>query len=401
MMSYRNVSSHAVVAAFLFFMLIGAPSLFGQVDLSDRDISVAFEYPGVEMSSWAPIAVDLILRNKGVNDEILLFSIVDQPGGWSASIKSSELTVTGIFLAAGDTKRLSFEAVPPEKRAAGQYEFRVHAQTKDGRWASDQNLQISVRARTSSTRGAEEMGLTTAYPVLRGPAEVSYEFTLELDNKRDEDTVFDLFARGPESWEVNFKPVYEPRYISSFQIKARQAKKLVVEVKPPRDAPAGEYPVFIRVSSEIAAAELSLTIIITGTYEISVSTASGSLSIGAIRGKPATINLFVKNVGTALQSHIGLFSYNPENWDATFEPERIDGLQPGQTQEIKLTIVPYERALVGDYSVEIRANGDKVSEPLEFRVTVNASAAVGWIGIAIIILVIGGLAILFRWLGRR
>jgi uncharacterized membrane protein len=35
------------------------------------------------------------------------------------------------------------------------------------------------------------------------------------------------------------------------------------------------------------------------------------------------------------------------------------------------------------------------------RVTVKASTAWGWIGIAIIVVVIAGLSALFIWLGRR
>ncbi|MBN1836686.1 MAG: hypothetical protein JW820_12600 [Spirochaetales bacterium] len=397
----RTAARGVVTGAVALAALVGVLPLSGQAVPLERNLAVAFEYPGVEISASEPVTVGILLQNKGGTDETLQLSIAEAPKGWSSAIRSGELTVTGVFLPAGQSRTLSFETVPPSQPVAGQYEFRMTARSADGGWTDSQVFNVSVRARSRAGRGGEEIGLTTAYPVLRGPAEVSYEFTLELENKREEDVTFDLFARGPEGWETNFKPVYEPRYISSFQIRARQSKKLVVEVKPPRDAPAGEYPVSVRISSDGAAAELPLTIIITGTYEISVATASGSLSVGAIRGKPATIDLFVKNTGTALQSHIGLFAYNPENWDVRFEPERIDGLQPGQTQEVKLAIVPYERALVGDYSVEIRANGEKVSEPLEFRVTVNASAAFGWIGIAIIILVIGGLVVLFRWLGRR
>jgi uncharacterized membrane protein len=397
----RIVAPRTVLAVWILLWLICASKVFGQVEPTAREISVAFEYSGIEITSGELVSVGLILQNKGNSDENILLSVTEIPSGWRAAIKSEELTVTGIFLLAGGTKRLSFEAFPPQNQSAGRLVFRIRARSGDGDWSVEQRLDVTVRSRTQSGRSSEEIGLTTAYPVLRGPADVTYEFTLELENKLDGDISFDLFAEGPEGWELNFKPVYEPRYISSFQLRARQSKKLKIEVKPPRDAPAAEYPLSVRISSQTAAAKLSLIVIITGTYEISVNTASGSLSVGAVRGQPATIDLFIQNTGTAVQSHIGLFSFNPENWDVSFEPERIDGLQPGDTQKVKLTIIPYERALVGDYSVEIRANGDKVSEPVEFRVTVNASTAFGWIGIAIIAVVIGGLVILFRWLGRR
>jgi uncharacterized membrane protein len=66
-----------------------------------------------------------------------------------------------------------------------------------------------------------------------------------------------------------------------------------------------------------------------------------------------------------------------------------------------MIVTPYEDALVGDYSIGVKIDGEKASKTLEFRVGVKASAAWGWIGIAIIVAVIAGLLGLFRKLGRR
>jgi uncharacterized membrane protein len=51
--------------------------------------------------------------------------------------------------------------------------------------------------------------------------------------------------------------------------------------------------------------------------------------------------------------------------------------------------------------VAVGVEGEKVSKNLEFRVTVKASTAWGWIGIAIIVLVVLGLVTLFVRMGRR
>jgi uncharacterized membrane protein len=84
-----------------------------------------------------------------------------------------------------------------------------------------------------------------------------------------------------------------------------------------------------------------------------------------------------------------------------FNPEKIDGIEPGDLKQVEMTITPYEDALVGDYSVSVNVEGEKATKNLEFRTTVKASAAWGWVGIGIIVLVIAGLFGIFRWLGRR
>ena len=54
-----------------------------------------------------------------------------------------------------------------------------------------------------------------------------------------------------------------------------------------------------------------------------------------------------------------------------------------------------------DLILEARGRLGDVRSAVEFRVTVKASSLFGWIGIALIVLVIAGLGLLFRWLGRR
>lgn len=386
-----------IAAAGTAAWLLAAGLLYAQA--SSPEVSLAFEYPGVEIFAGEPVTVGLILQNRGKSDLTLNLAVSERPPGWATAIRSAGLSVTGVYLAAEQSRTLSFEASPPLEPRAGRYQFRVTAQSGD--MVLERTLQVSVRDRREQSRGTAGIGLTTAYPILRGSSEVFYEFSLELENKLEEDSVFDLSARGPEGWEVNFKPAYEPRYISSFQLRAKRSSKLTVEVKPPPGSQPGEYRVAVRVSSGAAFAETTLTVVLTGTYDLSVTTASGVLSLSAQQGKPARISIYIKNLGTAPQNHIGLFSFHPENWTVDFVPDKVDNLAAGETREVEVLITPHDKALVGDYSVEVKANGEKVSKPIEFRVSVKASSVFGWIGILLIVLVIGGLAFLFRWLGRR
>ena len=237
--------------------------------------------------------------------------------------------------------------------------------------------------------------------MLQGPSDAEFEFSIEVDSKLIEDAIFDLFAQGPKNWTINFKPAYESKYISSLRLKGNQSQTVAVEVKPSPLAPAGEYPINLRVSSGDAQGEAQLKIVLTGTYDLEVGTPSDILSLDARQGQPANISMYIKNNGSAANHNISFLSFKPENWKVEFKPERIDVLEPGALQQIEVLVTPYDEALLGDYAVNIKTEGEKASKNTEFRITVKASAAWGWIGIAIIVLVIAGLAGLFRWLGRR
>jgi len=285
--------------------------------------------------------------------------------------------------------------------APGQYGFRVEAETPDGKFRMGQDIVVKIKAKEKGPVKAKGVKITTSYPVLQGPSDAKFEFSLEVVSKLDKDAIFDLFAQGPEGWVFNFKPAYESKYISSIRMKANQTTTVAVEVKPAALAKAAKYPFNIRVSSGDAKAEAQLTVILTGTYQLEVGTPTGLLSLDAGQGKPANMSFYVKNTGSAVNNNIKFMSFKPENWKVAFNPEKIAAIQPGELKQVEVTITPYEEALVGDYSVNVRVKGEKASKAMEFRVTVKASSAWGWIGIGIILLVIAGLTVLFRLLGRR
>ena len=142
-------------------------------------------------------------------------------------------------------------------------------------------------------------------------------------------------------------------------------------------------------------------VILTGIYKIDAGTPTGILSLETMRGKPANLSIFVRNVGSAVNRNITFSSFKPENWDVTFKPEKIDALEPDALKQVEVTIKPAQQALVGDYSVGLWVDGEKTNKNIELRVTVKASTAWGWIGIGIILFVIAGLSVLFIRLGRR
>ncbi|MGD9412519.1 MAG: NEW3 domain-containing protein [Desulfobacterales bacterium] len=370
-------------------------------NLPARAISMAAEYPGVEIAKGDDVSMDVIFHNKGRSDEDVEVWISEKPKGWKASIKTYRYTVTGVHVPSNDDKSLTFEAEPEEGTKPGDYQFRINARSSDGKFRMSKTIVIKLTADEGKSKEPKGVKLTTSYPVIRGPSDATFEFSLEVDSKLDEDSVFDLLAQGPTGWDINFKPAYESKYISSLRIKSKQSTSVAVEVKPAMGAVAGEYPINVRVSSSDANAEAKLTVILTGTYGIEVGTASGLLSLEARGGRPANMSFYVKNTGSAANHDIKFMTFKPENWKVEFKPEKIDVIEAGDLKQVELIITPYEDALVGDYSVGVNVQGEKAEKGIEFRTTVKASAAWGWIGIGIIVVVIGGLFGLFRWLGRR
>ncbi len=367
----------------------------------DRLITMAAEFHGLVVPQGEEVGMDLIFYNKGRQGEVVNVWIAEKPDAWKAKIKTYRYVVTGIYVAENDHKILSFEATPDKEIEPGKYRFRIKAETVDRRFEMIQDILVEVTRAEKGSKENQGVKITTSYPVIRGPSDAKFEFSLEVDSKLDKDAVFDLLAQGPEGWEINFKPAYESKYISSLRIKAGQSKTIAVEVKPALNAPAETYPINIRVNSGDAKAKSELSVILTGTYGLEAGTANGLLSLNARQGKPTNISFYIKNTGTAINRSIQFMSFKPENWEIVFKPEAIEAIAPGDLKQVEMIITPYEEALVGDYSINVNIEGEKANKSLEFRTTVKVWAGWGGIGIGVIVLVIGGLLGLFRTLGRR
>ncbi len=366
----------------------------------ERLLVLAPEYPGIVSAPGKEVSMDLNLINRGRTDELVDLKVTQVPPGWKAKIKTYRFTVTGAHVPADDKRSLTFEAVPDKETGPGDYPFVVEAVTRDGRFRLTQKIVVTLQGDQEKDKDTG-VKLTTSYPVIRGPSDATFEFSVEVDSRLDKEAVFDLFGQGPKGWEVNFKPSYETKFISSLRLKANQSQSIAVQVKPAPNSPAGEYPIAVRVASGDAKAEANLTVVLTGTYEIEAGTTSGLLSLEARPGKAANVSFYVKNTGSAPNSNIRFMTFKPENWKVEFKPEKIDVIEPGALKQVEMIVTPYEEALVGDYSVAVKIDGEKTSRNLEFRVSVKASAAWAWVGIAVIVAVIAGLLFLFRKLGRR
>ena len=407
-MSWGNLRCKSVLILMfiVFICFCGFSPALAQADKEkdvlprpERGMAIYSEYSGIFVAPGESVRMELTAENKGRTDEDFILKITQSPKGWKASIKAPNFTVNAVPVPATKTRTLTFVAEPDKTIKPGSYLFQIDAQTADGKFTSSQKIEVTVREKAPVS---EEIQVTTSYPVLRGQTDARFEFSLEVTNKSESDKNFNLSAQVPEKWEVNFKPAYEQKQISSFRIRGGQSQTVAVEVTPAKEATSGSFPVVVWISSGEKKAEVKLTVVLTGIYKLDAGTPTGLLSLEAVTGKAAIMSLFVKNTGSAVNRNISFNSFKPENWKVEFKPEKVDALEPNALKQVEVTITPAAQALVGDYSVGLSIEGEKgSSKTVEIRVVVKTSAAWGWIGIVIIVAVIAGLAGLFLWLGRR
>lgn len=164
---------------------------------------------------------------------------------------------------------------------------------------------------------------------------------------------------------------------------------------------AGTYKIPVHATTSSTSADIELEVVITGSYDIELTTPRGLLSAEITAGDMKRIDLVVRNNGSAELKDVQLTATKPVDWEVTFEPSKIDKLTAGSTTNVTATIKASGKALPGDYVTKMTAKTPEVNTTAEFRISVHTPMIYGWLGILIIVLVLGGVYYLFRKYGRR
>ena len=141
--------------------------------------------------------------------------------------------------------------------------------------------------------------------------------------------------------------------------------------------------------------------VVTGSYEMELTTPRGLLSSDITAGETKRIDLVVKNTGSAELKDIELSASKPVDWEVTFEPAKLMKLGAGQTTNVVATVKASKKALPGDYVTKMTVKTPEVNATTDFRISVKTPMIWGWVGVLIIVLVFGGVYYLFRKYGRR
>ncbi|HEX2935425.1 MAG TPA: NEW3 domain-containing protein [Bacteroidales bacterium] len=331
--------------------------------------------------------IDVINNShKKQNVDILIAGL---PKGWNYTLKSGGWTVSQISVLPGERKDLNLAMVVPQQVNKGTYYFSVQA-----KGFTSMPLAVNV-----SQQGTFKTEFTTGQANMQGLANANFTFSAKLKNQTAEKQLYALMADLPAGWAVTFKSSYNQ--VTSVEVEANNTADLTIEVNPPDNIDAGTYEIPVRAVTKATSANLSLQVVITGTYSMELTTPSGLLSTDLTAGESKKVELLVRNTGSSDLSNIKLSASSPTNWNITFEPQQIDKLLAKSDTKVIATIKAYKNAIPGDYASSFNAQTLEANVQTQFRFTVKTAMLWGWIGVLIIVAAAGGVYYMFRKYGRR
>jgi uncharacterized membrane protein len=248
---------------------------------------------------------------------------------------------------------------------------------------------------------AGDITLTSDVPSLKGASGTTFTFNLTLRNGSAQDQTFAVNAIGPDGWEVTSTLTGQSQAASAV-VQATGSAAVSVAAKPPTDVAPGTYPIDLRATVGDRTIDAQLSVEITGTNALTLTTPDERLSNSGSAGSSITQQLVVRNDGTQPLQQVVVSAQAPTDWTVTFSPSAtIATIAAKQETTITATIVPSNDAIAGDYAVTYNATTTGATGTVDIRMTIETSPLFGFVGLALIALVLFGLWWVFQKYGRR
>jgi uncharacterized membrane protein len=361
-------------------------------------IEMSTSYPGLTVKPGDTVSFSLDFASlDGLGHDVSLEE-GELPEGWSGYFKGGNNQVTKVHISAAEdagSSLASYSLTVPAEAEEGYYEIDLTAD--DGEGSTDVlTLGISV-----SVEEAGESSFSSEYPEQQGATGSTFSFDTTIVNNRTTAQTYSLSAELPEGWQISFVPSGESAAVTSLPVEAGSSQGLTVTVTPSETVEKGDYEIHLTAVSANDTLKTDLGIEIIGTYSVSLSTADQRLSFDAEAGKQSSVTLTITNTGNVDLENLNLTSSASTDWDVTFSESTIDTLEAGASKEITAYVTPSEDAITGDYVAYIAISNSETSSSAEFRVSVKTSTTWGFAAAGIIVVIILGLAAIFKKYGRR
>ena len=332
-------------------------------------------------------SVDLI--NNSSELQKVGISITGFPRDWAYSLKAGGFSIRQIAVLPGEKKTMTLSVDVPMNVNKGNHSFNMVAGDIDV-------LSLVVNV---SEQGTFKTEFYSEQANMEGNSKSNFNFTTKLTNHTGEKQMYSLRSSPPRGWNVIFKPNYQQA--TAVEVEPNNTANISIEIKPPAFVEAGTYKIPVQAANSNTSANLELEVVITGSFDMELTTPTGLLSTDMTAGKQKRIELVVRNTGSSEMENVVFRATKPKNWDVEFEPDTISSIFAGENAQVFATITADDKAIPGDYVTNITAQIPEVNKSIAFRISVKTPLLWGWLGILIIGLTLGVIYYLFRKYGRR
>ena len=344
----------------------------------------------------------MTVKNTGAAKVNNIVFASEQPKGWTVAFDPDRVASLDL----SETKSIDATITVPADANAGDVFVTLTA-------AADGVAPIKAQIRVTVVRPVVEpkIEVRALYPILTGiagaPLSFEVEFLYTAAKLTDQAIVYNLTTKAPPGWEVAMTPPYEKdKHLTAINLKPgfTFGDKILVAVTPPfLPLPdPGNYTITLTADSGTLKASMDLKAVITARYNLVMAPSLERYNTNATVGKDNFFSVELLNLSTAAVDKINFSSTKPAGWTIEFKPDKVDSLAALDSKTVEVNIKPPPETIAGDYVISLQSSGTQAVAPkMDIRVTVETPTIWGWVGVAIIFVVIVGLIFVFMRFSRR
>ncbi len=232
-----------------------------------------------------------------------------------------------------------------------------------------------------------------------------FEFKVSVTLDAPEEQYFELEKETPPGWSIVVNPGSLKVDVPVLKLKPDKKESLTIICRPLIMQEPGEYIFKLTLKSveegEPLQESVEFKALVKSAGVLSLTTSNGMLNTEVRPDRDNLYILIIENTGTAPVEDISISTaLEPEGWLVEFE-DNIDILQIDEKMEIEANIIPPNRTIAGDYNIRFIVTSGEDTDYLELRIAVQTPLIWRILGIALIVFVIAGIAVVFERLGRR
>ena len=251
-------------------------------DTIPKSVILYTPYTKISVSPGASIdySIDLINNtDKLVNANL---SVSGLSSSWKHEMKSGGWNLSQLAVLPKEKKTFNLKVDVPLKVSRGSYHFVVSA--------GETQLPLNV---VVAQQGTYQTEFTTDQPNMQGNSKSTFTFNATLKNQTADQQLYALMAKAPRGWNVIFKPNY--KQATSAQVEANSSQNVSIDITPPANVEAGSYKIPVRAATGNTSAELELEVVVTGSYQMELTTPRGLLSSDVTAGDTKIDNKLFKS----------------------------------------------------------------------------------------------------------
>jgi uncharacterized membrane protein len=359
--------------------------------LAADPLMITTPYPAVVVAPGAHVAFNVSVTSS--TPQRVELDLTGAPAAWKATLHGGGFVIDAVQTDGTEAASVRVDVdVPADATGTTRMTLKGTAGTE----SAELSLEVRVAADV-----AGDVTIVSDVPSLQGPSSQSFNFNLTLSNDTAQDLTFSVNAQGPTGWTVEANLTGQAQAASAI-VKAGSSSAVTVSAEPPPGTPAGTYDIAVVAVAGERTISGSLQVIVTGSYDLAISTEGGRLNGRGAAGAASPVAVTVTNSGTAAVTNVTMTASGPTGWEFTFDKATIASIGANETITVNATVKPSADAIAGDYNITITAAGDQSTrDSMEVRFTVETSLLWGVIGAALIVAVAAGVWWVFQRYGRR